>query len=129
MIRRPPISTRTDTLFPCTTLVRSARSLEPPVAGQAGVMDFSVHEPPPGTRRASHCRLLASFICWMAPAGSTCFGHNSEHSTMKVHSPTPSALAVVSIRSSTPPSLEPVLYRFAHAQASDRTSIVVGKRG
>src|SRR3546814_19277701 len=27
MIRRPPISTRTDTLFPYTTLFRSARSL------------------------------------------------------------------------------------------------------
>src|SRR3546814_4157484 len=69
-------------------------------------MDFSVHEPPPGTRRASHCRLLASFICWMAAAGTTCFGHTSEHSPMKVHSHTPSSLAVVSIRSSTPPSRE-----------------------
>src|SRR3546814_6044300 len=27
MIRRPPISTRTDTLFPCTTLFRSAAAL------------------------------------------------------------------------------------------------------
>src|SRR3546814_9299873 len=26
MIRRPPISTRTDTLFPCTTLFRSCHS-------------------------------------------------------------------------------------------------------
>src|SRR3546814_12511283 len=34
MIRRPPRSTRTDTLFPYTTLFRSRRPVEPgPVAG------------------------------------------------------------------------------------------------
>src|SRR3546814_19446119 len=32
MIRRPPISTRTDTLFPYTTLFRSPRSRKLPVA-------------------------------------------------------------------------------------------------
>src|SRR3546814_19072305 len=35
MIRRPPRSTRTDTLFPYTTLFRS--SWRPPVAGFAGI--------------------------------------------------------------------------------------------
>src|SRR3546814_4606707 len=78
-------------------------------------MDFSVHEPPPGTRRASHCRLLASFICWMAPAGSTCFGHTSEHSPMKVHSHTPSSLAVVSIRSEEHTSELQSLMRISYA--------------
>src|SRR3546814_19952898 len=34
MIRRPPRSTRTDTLFPYTTLFRSARSLEGGVSGR-----------------------------------------------------------------------------------------------
>src|SRR3546814_7007908 len=34
MIRRPPRSTRTDTLFPYTTLFRSARVLEPPLRPQ-----------------------------------------------------------------------------------------------
>src|SRR3546814_5490174 len=33
MIRRPPRSTRTDTLFPYTTLFRSRDALEHPVAG------------------------------------------------------------------------------------------------
>src|SRR3546814_18329227 len=32
MIRRPPRSTRTDTLFPYTTLFRSARDSRPPCA-------------------------------------------------------------------------------------------------
>src|SRR3546814_1036352 len=37
MIRRPPRSTRTDTLFPYTTLFRSVRRRQPrPVAGRAG---------------------------------------------------------------------------------------------
>src|SRR3546814_8763612 len=35
MIRRPPRSTRTDTLFPYTTLFRSPREL--PIAGKAGI--------------------------------------------------------------------------------------------
>src|SRR3546814_1164009 len=36
MIRRPPRSTRTDTLFPYTTLFRSACSGHPPGAGSHG---------------------------------------------------------------------------------------------
>src|SRR3546814_6200743 len=43
MIRRPPSSTRTDTLFPYTTLFRSARSTQGfhdrPVAGGRGALD------------------------------------------------------------------------------------------
>src|SRR3546814_4287347 len=35
MIRRPPRSTRTDTLFPYTTLFRSQCPRDSPVAGQA----------------------------------------------------------------------------------------------
>src|SRR3546814_2778906 len=38
MIRRPPRSTRTDTLFPYTTLFRSPENAKPP------------YIPPPGTR-------------------------------------------------------------------------------
>src|SRR3546814_17357389 len=38
MIRRPPISTRTDTLFPYTTLFRSfARHINPPFAASGRV--------------------------------------------------------------------------------------------
>src|SRR3546814_7371633 len=37
MIRRPPRSTRTDTLFPYTTLFRSDRGAQPRTAGRAAV--------------------------------------------------------------------------------------------
>src|SRR3546814_3181759 len=36
MIRRPPRSTRTDTLFPYTTLFRSRPNVSPPCKGGAG---------------------------------------------------------------------------------------------
>src|SRR3546814_5362864 len=39
MIRRPPRSTRTDTLFPYTTLFRSPRPPEPPPASRRGRRD------------------------------------------------------------------------------------------
>src|SRR3546814_3621126 len=50
MIRRPPISTRTDTLFPYTTLFRSAPS-PPRRAGENGLraIDRAQEEP-------NHCR-------------------------------------------------------------------------
>src|SRR3546814_4553958 len=38
MIRRPPGSTRTDTLFPYTTLFRSPRGLRPPPAASRGLV-------------------------------------------------------------------------------------------
>src|SRR3546814_5397952 len=48
MIRRPPRSTRTDTLFPYTTLFRSAQScsgLNPPP--KAAAQEFEENRPPP----------------------------------------------------------------------------------
>src|SRR3546814_1054684 len=48
MILRPPRSTRTDTLFPYTTLFRSPRSAEPTAA--------SAHTGLPAPRAASHVR-------------------------------------------------------------------------
>src|SRR3546814_3187175 len=41
MIRRPPRSTRTDTLFPYTTLFRSPQDLEFPLRSQ-GVLDGAI---------------------------------------------------------------------------------------
>src|SRR3546814_20303081 len=57
MIRRPPISTRTDTLFPYTTLFRSADSLrfDEPFEGIAGAAQPGPERPPPvaaGSREA-----------------------------------------------------------------------------
>src|SRR3546814_5261574 len=61
MIRRPPRSTRTDTLFPYTTLVRSARDVvmdlpgDPhPVAGRLR----AVRDDPGGARAARDARRL-----------------------------------------------------------------------
>src|SRR3546814_18440998 len=70
MIRRPPRSTRTDTLFPYTTLFRSAYSLDrggdahfrprgdprhsPPAPGRRGHRLPVRRAPPPATRRVSH---------------------------------------------------------------------------
>src|SRR3546814_8055008 len=44
MIRRPPRSTRTDTLFPYTTLFRSAFGIETHAAGQGVVVEHAADE-------------------------------------------------------------------------------------
>src|SRR3546814_1533639 len=51
MIRRPPISTRTDTLFPYTTLFRSGRNRR-----RSGIP----HDPSPPRVRAARRRALAT---------------------------------------------------------------------
>src|SRR3546814_13238153 len=62
MIRRPPRSTRTDTLFPYTTLFRSgpagrscgayrAESLAMPSQGRSGPERINVNWPAPGSRQ------------------------------------------------------------------------------
>src|SRR3546814_11782388 len=48
MIRRPPRSTRTDTLFPYTTLFRSERGKPPPQPSVTGGRAF---QPPPQCTR------------------------------------------------------------------------------
>src|SRR3546814_8379833 len=47
MIRRPPRSTRTDTLFPYTTLFRSSPSTSPPIASGP------TPSPPPSSKHPS----------------------------------------------------------------------------
>src|SRR3546814_19213673 len=44
MIRRPPRSTRTDTLFPYTTLFRSADVERPTLVVLAGLVEGCIHE-------------------------------------------------------------------------------------
>src|SRR3546814_16851319 len=56
MIRRPPISTRTDTLFPYTTLFRSVRRRGPPVRYRRG--------PRVGAPAAIYTRQQNAGRCW-----------------------------------------------------------------
>src|SRR3546814_6610779 len=44
MTRRPPISTRTDTPFPYTTLFRSCRTAHPAATDRPPPLDFGFHE-------------------------------------------------------------------------------------
>src|SRR3546814_1541150 len=53
MIRRPPRSTRTDTLFPYTTLVRSCRALE---KGGAALARFTQRDRPIAEQGDEHPR-------------------------------------------------------------------------
>src|SRR3546814_20227482 len=58
MIRRPPRSTRTDTLFPYTTLFRAARE----ISERHGVaVDVAIHAPGrEGDHRNHHAHLLTT---------------------------------------------------------------------
>src|SRR3546814_8064591 len=84
MIRRPPISTRTDTLLPYTTLVRSPAPVE--LAQHAGRVDLAAHRQQsrtapaagPARRRAAQAALGA--LESAAPA------HRSEEHTSELQS-------------------------------------------
>src|SRR3546814_6906279 len=54
MIRRPPRSTRTDTLFPYTTLFRSLRQARRDRQGGAARMPERAHDQVSGCRLAEH---------------------------------------------------------------------------
>src|SRR3546814_3068090 len=73
MIRRPPRSTRTDTLFPYTTLFRSCRRRDPPAGDRpAGVgPPWQLHQP--GLQRHPADRYLAG-------GGCAC-GRSEEHTS------------------------------------------------
>src|SRR3546814_12341986 len=62
MIRRPPISTRTDTLFPYTTLVRS-RGWPAPAAGRARLSRLGLPDRLAGLRRADRQGETATGAC------------------------------------------------------------------
>src|SRR3546814_9656154 len=74
MIRRPPISTRTDTLFPYTTLFRSgpSRELQPPPLRRQGVRRRVCE---PLVRAPTNARQL----CWRA--GRVGEGRSEEHTS------------------------------------------------
>ena len=61
---------------------------------------------------------LSTFARWIAPAGSTFFGHTSEHSPTKVQPHEPSSASSASARRCSPWSRESRLYRCASAIAA-----------
>src|SRR3546814_4592655 len=63
MIRRPPRSTRTDTLFPYTTLCRSDAADKPPL-----VEDAQIADPVDGLRRAELRRDGRTVLAWTETA-------------------------------------------------------------
>src|SRR3546814_2643745 len=74
MLRRPPRSTRTDTLFPYTTLFRSPCTRCSPEAGQANACGQFLDEQP----RHSLCRPFASgcFLAGLTRAAGLSGAHN-----------------------------------------------------
>src|SRR3546814_7244672 len=64
MIRRPPRSTRTDTLFPYTTLFRSCRGARDRPRG-CGVVGRRRH----GRRRQREARMIESLTAWAEQGG------------------------------------------------------------
>src|SRR3546814_17157583 len=62
MIRRPPRSTRTDTLFPYTTLFRSAGQDAPLVVGEAAAAMFIGHAGDRRGRSEEHTSELQSLM-------------------------------------------------------------------
>src|SRR3546814_10593464 len=74
MIRRPPRSTRTDTLFPYTTLFRSHRDLSPHAHGLSGSSDHDL-----GRSRGRGCAAAVLPEC-------DAEGHRSEEHTSELQS-------------------------------------------
>src|SRR3546814_3468074 len=70
MIRRPPRSTRTDTLFPYTTLFRSIGDIVPSIERPTEYMDVNVQ----GTVRVLECARTAGVRRLVYAASSSCYG-------------------------------------------------------
>src|SRR3546814_11803834 len=92
MIRRPPRSTRTDTLFPYTTLFRSVRPVAPRVARVAGPTGGATHasglaEPSPGAATGDADHVPSSSFSPGLVRGSFCPGaERSEEHTSELQS-------------------------------------------
>src|SRR3546814_10165099 len=79
MIRRPPRSTRTDTLFPYTTLFRSRRTPGFPRASSTGDSAKSrCRRPPPPCRRASRRRPRRRGTRWRSRSAARSEEHTPE---------------------------------------------------
>src|SRR5213593_1812575 len=98
---------------------RVAAVLEPPPDRHAasvppgmvqGVARLGPHLAPRGSiKDLNQSATPVSLYCWMAPAGSTFFGHTFVHSPTKVHSQIPSLPERSSRRSAAPWSRESML--------------------
>src|SRR3546814_4904993 len=88
MIRRPPRSTRTDTLFPYTTLFRSARhSARPVPAGEATPAAFGRGYIPPLPRPRGRCPTRSLHIDHSETSGLASSGRRrSEEHTSELQS-------------------------------------------
>src|SRR3546814_6049519 len=86
MIRRPPRSTRTDTLFPYTTLFRSSQRVAKEFTTTVAIMArrFTTKKPTTTQTAVAHSRvpMLSSRIASAFPAGS---GAAIEHSARRQH--------------------------------------------
>src|SRR3546814_2559943 len=70
MIRRPPRSTRTDTLLPYTTLFRSVRRAAPPPKRERGRL-LSGQRPPAARQTGEHAMSEAGTLSGAARSGSS----------------------------------------------------------
>src|SRR3546814_15010037 len=77
MIRRPPRSTRTDTLFPYTTLFRSARAQRPRPKDLAS-SQINRTDPPPWRLLARHLKRRKEAVCFHR-IGRVRLGLDSSH--------------------------------------------------
>src|SRR3546814_6210420 len=84
MLRRPPRSTRTDTLFPYTTLFRSAPGRDGRPEMEGGLLDAPAALHPQALQmRTGHGRVVRDLpVKWQGPElVSIVFGRSEEHTS------------------------------------------------
>src|SRR3546814_9635752 len=81
MIRRPPRSTRTDTLFPYPTLFRSSRAAGPPWTLGCGARQRSAPPDVRGSRRGRRAALLLLRRLVSARRGGAAHRRSEEHTS------------------------------------------------
>src|SRR3546814_13964103 len=72
MIRRPPRSTRTDTLFPYTTLFRSFEARHPYFGHVSGANGHRGRRFPQNTEPPAHSECVAPSVFWQLGGSSGC---------------------------------------------------------
>src|SRR3546814_9132063 len=108
MIRRPPRSTRTDTLFPYTTLFRS------PVGASARPL-------PPARRRPRTRRSVSPWLASRAPASHPRGGRRSEEHTSELQSLMRISYAVFCLKKKKKPTRTPS-HQHTHIQQTSQVT-------